>query len=154
MTATTTTGLPKNKTGIFAGDTLQEVKSIRNQTIQPRHGTLANLSLTLNDPNRLGKNLFQSQYPNDQTSTITNESHSIRNGFRPSTIRRQKSRVTTAMKNRDNNSYESKDLSIRQQNISSSPASARLKSEIDQLNSQLKNYRDLNKILRIQNTRV
>src|SRR5689334_3633187 len=31
-TATITTGLPKNKTGLFAGDTLREVKSIRNQS--------------------------------------------------------------------------------------------------------------------------
>lgn len=158
MTATTITALPKNKTGIFAGDTLQEAKSIRNQPTQHRHPGSGNLLLISNEQNCLSRNGIPSYYPTDGNSSTTNNSslaaNGIRNGFRPSTVRRQKARVTTAMKNRDNSARDLKDISTGPQSFTPSPASARLKSEIDQLNNQLKTYGDLNKILPLQNTRV
>jgi hypothetical protein len=164
MTATTITSVPKNKTGLFAGDTLQEAKPTRNQSnigpgssSQSRHTGPVNLLLTPSEQSRLSKNGIQPYYSIDRNSSATNDSYvtanSTRNGFRPSTIRRQKSRLTTAMIHRDNNDRDLKD-SPSKQSFTPSIASARLKSEIDQLNRQLKIYGDLNKILRIQQNRV
>jgi hypothetical protein len=142
---TTTNSLPKNKTGIFAADTLQEVKTARNQTIT---------GSTLPPQYRI----LGSSKNEIKRSCSINESDptkdTIRNGFRPSAIRRQKSsHVTTPMINRENSSRDLKDVSSKRP-FTSSPASASLKSEIDQLNSQLKTYGDANKILRQQNNRV
>jgi len=164
MTATTITGLPKNKTGIFAGDTLKEVKPTRNQlniistlSSQHRPATSINLLLTSIGQNRLSRNGTQPHSLTDGNTSITSDSCSItngiRNGFRPSTVRRQKSRIRTAMINRDNTYRDLKDIPVKQ-SVTPSPASARLKSEIDQINSQLKIYGDLNKILQLQHTRV
>jgi hypothetical protein len=164
MTGTTITNLPKNKTRIFAGDTLQQAKSTRNEpnivaVISPRHrsNSSINLLLTSIEQNRLSKHGLQPCYSMDGHSSTTNKSglttNGIQNGFRPSTIRRQKSRITSAMAYRDNSYQDLKDISSRETFVPS-VASARLKSEIDLLNSKLKVYGDLNKILRLQNTRV
>jgi hypothetical protein len=163
MTATTTTttiGLPKNKTGLFAADTLQEVKAIRTQPIavpilptQYRHSGSANLS----EHTRSSKNESHHSHSVDRNHGTINESHlsinGIRDGFRPSTIRRQKLRIATAMTHRDSNYRDLKD-SPPKQPFTPSPASARLRSEIDQINSRLKIRRDLNKLLQSQNNRV
>jgi len=164
MTATTIQALPKNKTGIFAGDTLQEVKPTRNQlnivsklSSQHRPGGSINLLLTAIDQNRLSRNGTQPYYITDGNTSSASDSCSttkgLRNGFHPSTVRRQKSRIRTVMTHRDNIYRDLKDIPVKQ-SITPSPASARLKSEIDQINSQLKIYGDLNKILRLQHTRV
>ena len=145
MTATTTPALPKNQTGVYAGNSLEEIKPIRTQingipvsSLQQRSGASAN---RLAGQNRLVKNALQSYYPYVTT-------HGVRNGFRPSIVRRQKSRPSTTTTPRESREDSSKDL------YPTTPTSARLKSEIDQLNSQLKIYGDLNRILRLQNERV
>ncbi len=149
MTTTTTTALPKNKTGLFAGDTLQEVKLIRPQSssvpVHRQTGTATLLSSSI-EQMRMSRDGAQSYNPNEPVK-------GIRNGFRPSVIRRQKSRVKTAMTQQDNHYRDLKEI-LSKDIIPSSPASARLKSEIDQLNSQLKIYGDLNKLLRVQNNQV
>lgn len=157
MTAATAIGLPKNKTGLFAGNTLQEIHPARNQSNiipalppQNRPGAPANLLLTSGEQSRLARNESQSNYSINENSGTTN---GVRNGFRPSTVRRQKSRVTTAMTHRANTCRDLKEDSSKQSFISS-PGSARLKSEIEQLNTRLKVYGDLNKILGLQHARV
>ncbi len=142
---TATNSLPRNKTGLFAADTLQEVKIARNQsitgsTLPPQYRVLGSSRSDVKRSDTIDEN--------DPTKD------KVRNGFRPSAIRRQKSlHVTTPMTNRENSSRDLKDVS-QKRSFTSSPASATLKSEIDQLNSQLRSYGDVNKILRHQNTRV
>lgn len=150
MTATTTTALPKNITGVFAGNSLKEIKPTRNQTnvvlplaLQYRQAGSANV---LMNQNRLSRNPVQSYHPQMASS-------GVRNGFRPSTVRHQKSRPSTAMTPRDSHHRDARENSSKDLFLTT-PSSARLKSEIDQLNSQLKIYGDLNKILRLQNDRV
>lgn len=143
MTTTTTTTLPKNKTGIFAGDTLQDIRTSRShsQVFQRCTGS-ANVTVVSVEQNRLLRRAVPFERTNQPTT------NGVRNGFRPSTIRRHKSRLTTAMVNRD-----SKDLIVSKEPLTPSMGSARLKSEIDQLNSQLQVYGDLNKILHTQANR-
>lgn len=150
-TVTTATNLPKNQTGVYAGNSLQEIKPIRTQingipiaSLQHRSAGSGNL---LGEQNRLFKSAFQSYYPYATT-------HGVRNGFRPSTVRHQKARVSTTITPRENYPRESRENSSKDLVIPTTPSSARLKSEIDQLNSQLKIYGDLNRILRLQNERV
>lgn len=145
MTATTTTALPKNQTGVYAGNSLEEIKPVRAQingipisSLQQRSGASVK---HLMEQNRLVKNALQAYYPYVTT-------RGVRNGFRPSIVRHQKSRLSTTISPRESRENSSKDL------YPSTPTSARLKSEIDQLNSQLKIYGDLNRILRSQNERV
>ena len=144
MTTTTTSTLPKNKTGIFAGDTLQDIRSIRNnsQTFQRCTGS-ANVTVVSAEQNRLFRRavLFERTNP-----PVTN---GVRNAFPPSTVRRHKTRLSTAMINRD-----SKDHVAPREPLTPSMGSARLKAEINQLNTQLKVYGDLNKILHLQANRV
>jgi hypothetical protein len=152
-------------TGVFAGNTLQEVKPGRNQlTTVPasfRNNASANLLLASSDQTQ--HRLQQSRLPKTETDQyhptdgITNDPYSakdrLRNGFRPSTLRRQKLRLATGTTPQDNNSHDSRDFSSRQ-SCNQSPASARLKSEIDHINSRLKIYRDLGKNSRLQHNQV
>jgi hypothetical protein len=145
-----TTPLPKNQTGLFAGDTLQEVKLIRTQpsTLSAyRQADSVNSLLASTEQNRMSRNAVQTYHPDAA------DMKGIRNGFRPSVIRHQKSRVKTAITHHEKHYRDLKDI-LSKDIIPSSPASARLKSEIDQLNSQLKIYGDLNKRLRLQNNSV
>ena len=149
MTTTTTAPLPRNKTGLYAGDTLQEVKAPRSHgSTMPvlRQAGSANGLLASGEHDRMSKNAGQSSYPDAATK-------GVRNGFRPSAIRRQKARVKTAMTNHENRYQDLKEL-LSNDILPSSPASARLKAEIDQLNTQLKIYGDLKKLLRVQNNPV
>ncbi len=149
MTTTTTALLPRNKTGLYAGDTLQEVKVPRSHgsgiPVLRQAGT-ANGLLAPVEQDRMSKNAGPSSHSDA-------DSKGIRNGFRPSVIRRQKARVKTAMTHHENRYRDLNDL-LSNDILPSSPASARLKAEIDQLNSQLKIYGDLKKLLRVQNNPV
>ena len=195
MTATTDArlvGLPKNITGIFfsfknnqiskiyiiglfAADTLQEVKPTRNQsntipTLSPqfRNNGSANLLLASSEQNhhklqqlRSSKVETQQYYSTNGNNGATIDSSNdsrltkdrLRNGFRPSTLRRQKVPVTTATALRDSAYRDSKDFSPRQ-SFNPSPASVRLKSEINQINSRLKIHGDLGKNSRLQHNQV
>jgi CRISPR/Cas system CMR-associated protein Cmr5 small subunit len=83
---------------------------------------------------------------NDSRST----GNGIRNGFRPSTIRHHKLRLTTAVSQRNN---ENKD-SLPKVTFIPSQASAKLKSEIDHINNKLIKTKESSKSLRLQNIRV
>jgi hypothetical protein len=72
---------------------------------------------------------------NDSRLTI----NGIRNGFRPSTVRHPNYRLTTATTQRHTNHHENKD-SPPKSAFSQSRASAKLKSEIDHINNQLKRH--------------
>ena len=78
-----------------------------------------------------------------ESITSTN-SELRRNAFPPSTVRRHKLRMTTMTTQRENNKHDSRDQSSKQ-SFYSSPASARLKAEIDHIQSKLKIHHDLNK---------
>ena len=108
----------------------------------------------------MSKNEIQQYYPldgNGGTIDSSNDSRStingIRNGFRPSTVRHQKFRLTTATAQRSNNSYENKDLPPKSA-FTQSHASAKLRSEIDHINNQLKTLGESTKTLRPHNSRV
>ncbi|CAF3568724.1 unnamed protein product [Rotaria sp. Silwood1] len=152
MTATTTTtivNLPKNKTGLFAGDTIQEVKSLKSQPIimsrQSRHTNSTNQLSIPSEQRKISK--IQQYYridrinalKNDTTNNLLLSKNILRTGFRPSPIRHQKLHET--------NSSSSK------QPFSPSHTSTKLKSEIDHLNNKLKLHGDLNKLLRTQQNR-
>lgn len=144
-----TTTTPKNQTGVYAGNSLQEIKPIRTQINGIPISALQQRSTgnQLAEQNRLMKNAFQSYY-------AYGTSNGVRNGFRPSIVRRQKQRVQTAITPCESARRESREYSSKDLLLPTTPSSARLKSEIDQLNSQLKVYGDLNRILRLQNERV
>jgi hypothetical protein len=154
--ATTTIGLPKNKTGLFAADTLQEVKPAKNPpvtvpTLSSHHRHVG--SSNTSEHTRSSKH--GSSYHSDRNNGIMNNEtylsiNGIRDGFRPSLVRRQKFRIATAMARHDNNDQNLKDSSLKR-TFPPSPASARLRSEIDQINSRLKIHRDLQKLLQSQN---
>ncbi|CAM4745105.1 unnamed protein product [Rotaria magnacalcarata] len=180
--ATTTTnkldtrflGLPKNRTGLFAADTIHEVKSNRNPYInvpllspQFRHNTSANVLLASAEQNlhqlqqyRSSSNEIQQYYPldgayynnvdssNDSRLTLSG----IRNGFRPSTVRHQKSRLSTATPQR-NSAHREHQESLPKSAIMQAHASAKLKSEIDHINSKLKRHEDSTKHFRAQSSR-
>ncbi|CAF2603833.1 unnamed protein product [Rotaria sp. Silwood2] len=159
MTATTTTttvSLPKNTTGLFAGDTIKEVKSIRNQPIiisrQSRHTSSTNqLSITSEQK----KSKIQQHYPIDRINAFKNDTTNnfflsknvTRTGFRPSPIRHQKLYETNSSTQRDLKDSSSK------QPFNPSHTSNKLKSEIDHLNRKLTTHGDLNKLLRSQQNR-
>ena len=148
MTATTTTTtLPKNRTRIFAGNTLEAVRNQKNVipplSHQYRQGDSANLPA---EQDRLARNGSQPYYSHPTAM-------GTRNGFRPSAIRRPKSRISATMTPGDNSYRDSRENSSKDLFVTTL-SSARLKSEINQLNSQLKIYGDLNRILRLQNERV
>lgn len=136
---------------------------------QFRHNISTNLLLASCEQNqhqlqqyRLSKNEIQQYYPIDKNYGSNNDSandsrstlNGIRNGFRPSTLRHQKLRLTTASTQRTNNSYENKDSSQKSSFVPSH-ASVKLKSEIDQISNKLtKHNKESSKSLRFQNSRV
>ncbi|CAF1269892.1 unnamed protein product [Rotaria sordida] len=150
--ATTTISLPKNKTGLFAGDTIQEVKSIKNQPIivsRQSHHTTSTNQLSISSEQKHSK--IQQYYRVDRKNNTTNNfflsKNVLRTGFRPSPIRRQKLHETNSSTHRD-----LKDSSPKQSFIPSR-TSNKLRSEIDHLNNKLKIHGDVNKILRTQHNR-
>ena len=169
MTATTIAGIPRNKTGLFAADTLQEAKSIRNQSNAPStssnpspHTASSKLLLLSSEQNdcqrqyRPSKSELQQYFHMDRNNStrinVRNENWSVtgsvRNGFRPSTVRRRKLSATNSATHRDFKDSNTK-LSF-----TSSATSAKLKSEIDLINSKLRLHGDLNKSVRSQYNRV
>ncbi|CAF2356874.1 unnamed protein product [Rotaria sp. Silwood2] len=181
MTTTTTNksdtrflGLPKNKTGLFAADTIHEVKSTRNHLInvpalspQFRNNASTSVLFASAEQNhhqlqqyRSSTNEIQQYYPLDgnNASTIDSSNDSrltmngIRNGFRPSTVRHQKYRLTTATAQRNNIQYENKDSPPKSAFVQSH-ASAKLKSEIDHLNNKLRKHGESSASFRYQNNR-
>jgi hypothetical protein len=177
-TTTTTDGrladIPKNRTGrsvsrmsrkrttpcfsgLFAGETLQEVKPRRNQlnsmsTLSPRHRQLSTSNL-------ISASLHSRSVHRKSDGTIASEnstrstSESVRNAFPPSPIRRQKSRMASVNASKENLSQDSRDLSSKQ-SFYTSPASARLRSEIEHIQSKLKLHGELNKMLAAQQKQV
>jgi hypothetical protein len=184
-------GLPKNKTGfffffffesfknlyigLFAADTIHEVKPTRHHLItvpalspQFRTNGSTNVLLASSEQNHhqlqqyhSSKNEIQQYYPLDSDNAAAIDSsndsrltlNGIRNGFRPSTVRHQKLRLTTATAQRNNNHQEIREPSAKQSFVQSH-ASVKLRSEIDHIRSKLKRQEDLNKTLRLQNSRV
>ncbi|CAF3376025.1 unnamed protein product [Rotaria socialis] len=152
-TATPVVSLPKNKTGSFAGDTLQETKSIKSLTIsllrQSRNVGSTTLSLV---PTEKSRGKIQQYYKIDEINTMKKEGKSnvsinkdvIRNGFRPSPIRRQKLYDTNSTTHRDLKASSPK------QSLIPSQTSNKLRSDMNQSNRKLKGQADLNKIWRGQ----
>lgn len=174
-TATTTLSLPRNKTGLFAADTLQEVKSTRSQPTTTtattttvtvsrpsRNAGLNNLLLATYDQSaqtqqyRLPKNEIHQYHQVARSSSVQGDTlqdshltrNGIRNGFRPSPVRRQKLHTTNSLTHRDFKDSSSK------QPLTPSQGSSKLKSEIDQINSKLKLHGDFSKIVRMPHYRV
>lgn len=162
--------------GLFAADTIHEVKPTRNQSItvpplspQFRHNTSTNLLLASSEQNhhqlqqyRLSNNEIQQYYPIDksQGSVIDSSNDSrltssgIRNGFRPSTVRHPKLRSTTVTTQRMKNYHENKELPPKSA-IAQTHASAKLRSEIGQINNKLiKHNKQPSKSFHLQNSRV
>ncbi|CAF0925039.1 unnamed protein product [Rotaria sordida] len=181
MTTTTTNksdtrfpGLPKNKTGLFAADTIHEVKSTRNHLItvpalspQFRNNASTSVLLASSEQNhhqlqqyRSSANEIQQYYPLDGNNATTidcsNDSrltvNGVRNGFRPSTVRHQKLRLTTATAQRNNIYNDNKDSPPKTPFIQSH-ASAKLKSEIDHISSKLRKHGESSASFRFQNNR-
>lgn len=161
MTATTATpivSLAKNKTGVFAGDTLHETKSVKTQTIissRQSHNSnnSNNLLIVASDQTRTK---IQQYYRIDQINSMKKEEKDnnyspkdgIRTGFRPSPIRRQKIHETNSTTHRDLKASSPK------QSISTSHNSQKLRSEINQINTKLRVHADINRILRGQQSSV
>jgi len=135
---------------------------------QFRHNSSTNLLFASSEQNhhqlqqyRLSNHEIQQYYPMDKTHGAvidsSNDSRStgngIRNGFRPSTIRHHKLRLTTAISQRNNHNNENKD-SLPKLTFTPSQASAKLKSEIDHINNKLIKTKESSKSLRLQNIRV
>jgi hypothetical protein len=162
--------------GLFAADTINEVIPTRNISVtvpplspQHRHNTSTSLLLASSEQNhhqlqqyRSSKNEIQRYYPIDKNHASHIDStddtritlKGIRNGFRPSTVRHQKLRLTTATTQRNTNYHENKELPSKSAVIQSH-SSAKLKSEIDQINNKLiKQNKELSKTLRFPNNRV
>jgi hypothetical protein len=111
----------------------------------------------------LSNNEIQQYYPVNQNpgslidssndSRLTN--NGIRNGFRPSTVRHQKLRLTTASTHANNNHYyyEKKDSPPKSAFIQSH-ASAKLKSEINHMNNKLIRSKETNRNFLLQSSRV
>lgn len=97
----------------------------------------------------LSNNEIQQYYPlHGSTATAVDTSNysrptttGIRDGFRPSTVRRQALRLMTAAAQRNGQLVEVKDIPVKQSFVPSH-ASARLRSEIEQINNQLKRHED------------
>lgn len=104
----------------------------------------------------MSTNEIQQYYPIDKTASSVIDSSNdsritssgIRNGFRPSTVRHQKSRITTP---RTNQFYDNKEL-IPKSAYMSSQTSAKLKSDINQINNKL--TKQSSKSFRLPNSRV
>lgn len=78
----------------------------------------------------------------------------IRNGFPPSAVRRQRLRIATASaQQRPRNPSAHRDTPPKSA-FSQSHASARLRSEIDHINSKLKHHGEAHRNGRLQSTRV
>jgi len=164
MIAPTRTISPRNKTGLFVADALKEAKSEEDRLItvpilppQNRNIRSAHLLLALSEQkhhraqqSRLSKHELQQDHPVNQSIDTTIR---IGNAFRPSTVRRQKLRRITNMTHRNDNYQDLKDLPSKQP-FATSPASARLKSEIDHISSKLKLHDDANKGSRFQQNQV
>lgn len=169
---TTTTDLPRNRTGrsvfrtwseknesvcfsgIFAGETLQEVKPMKHQlsnvsTLSPRHRQISTSNL-------ISASLHSRPVHRQSDGTIGSEtssrstSESVRNAFPPSPIRRQKSRMAVVNASKDNLAQDPP----AKQTFHTSPASARLRSEIEHIQSKLKLHGELNKMLALQQKQV
>ncbi|CAF0833917.1 unnamed protein product [Adineta ricciae] len=153
-------GSSKNKTGIFAAPALVEnpvpapVKTTHNRPSRP-----AKLLLALSEQrhhhteqSRLSKQEFIQHYATDENQDATTSTQSarsvLRNGFRPSPIRRQKQRGIITVSHRD----VSQELSPRQ-TYTQSPGSARLKSEIEHITSKIKLHEDSARTSRLQQNR-
>lgn len=170
-TATTIPSFPRNRTGLFAADGLQDAKgAAKNQAAvsatlprPSRNSNSINLLIPLSDhntapvqPYRLPRNDTQlssrTNRNSDSRTEASNESYvtmsTMRTSFRPSPLRRQKLHVTTSLTQRDLKE------TIPKQPFVSSQASSKLKSEIEQINSKLKLHGELNKLLRLPPTRV
>ncbi|CAF4025141.1 unnamed protein product [Rotaria magnacalcarata] len=151
--ATPIVSLPKNKTGAFAGDTLQEIKSIKSLTISlSRKSRNADSTTLLLVPTEKSRGKIQQYYTADEKNAMKKEEKSnvsinkdaIRNGFRPSPIRRQKVYDTNSTTHRDLK------VSSPKQSLIPSQTSNKLRSEMNQSNRKSKGQADLNKILRGQ----
>lgn len=165
--------------GLFAADTIHEVKSTKNPFInvpllspQFRHNASVSVLLASSEQNhhqlqqfRSSTNEIQQYYPLDGNLAInadcTNDSRitlsGIRNGFRPSAVRRQKSRAATAAPKQVNARIENKEPPpppLPKSIVMQSHASAKLKSEIDHINSKLKKHGESNKNFRSPSNRV
>ncbi|CAF0889930.1 unnamed protein product [Adineta ricciae] len=153
-------GSSKNKTGLYAAPALVEnqapalAKTTHNRPTRP-----AKLLLALSEQkhhhseqSRLSKQEFIQHYATDENQDATTSAQSarsvLRNGFRPSPIRRQKQRGATTVSHRD----ISQELSPRQ-TFTRSPGSARLKSEIEHITSKIKLHEDSARTSRLQQNR-
>lgn len=184
-------GLPKNRTGLFknnplqtnicfssglfAADTIHEVKPTRNHLVnvpalspQFRQNGTVNVLLASAEQNRhqlqqyrLSNQEIQQYYLNEENPGTkvdsSNDSrwtnNGIRNGFRPSTVRHYRTRLNTGASQRSNQPVETRDSSAKSTFIQS-PASVKLRSEINHINNKLLTKRNSTKSLRMQNNQV
>ena len=155
--------------GLFAADTLRDVKPTRQALIsvpalspQYRANGSKNLLLATAEQNHhqlqqyiLSSHEIQQYYPLHASSATAVDTANysrpttagIRNGFRPSAVRRQNMRLMTASAQRSGQLDEMKETSAKQPFVPSH-ASARLRSEIEQISNQLKRHGDSAKPVR------
>lgn len=161
--------------GLFAADTIHEVKPTRNHLVnvpalspQFRQNGTVNVLFASAEQNRhqlqqyqLSNQEIQQYYGNDDNLSAkvdsSNDSrwtsNGIRNGFRPSTIRHQRMRLNTAASQRTNQPMEARDTSAKSI-FPQTPASAKLRSEINHIHNKLLTKRNSTKSLRLQNNQV
>ncbi|CAF1086162.1 unnamed protein product [Adineta steineri] len=155
MIASARANSSRNKTGVYGAPSRTQSKSPENKSTvvskspsQNRTIHSAKLLLALSEQKHhylqqalsSSQELSQYQTVDGNNHTIT-DSHSnidvMRNGFRPSIVRRQKQHIINTMNHRDNQYQNLQDLSIKQ-SFTPSVGSARLKSEIEHLSSKIK----------------
>ncbi|UJR26300.1 hypothetical protein I4U23_007638 [Adineta vaga] len=151
--------LKKNKTGVFAANSIHEPRSISNHHTtgldlpnQIRHNSVASFFYPPLDSKQhhLSEQYYSMPDKNDNSNDSYLTLNNRRNGFPPSNIRHQKMRSMTSSplcQRTCHHPSETKDSSTKS-SIMQSHASARLKSEIEYLQHKLKRQEEMSKSIR------